>query len=32
MHAIGVPEGVTLLEFDETSQEAPEVQQPKPEA
>jgi hypothetical protein len=32
MHAIGVPEGVTLLEFDETSQEAPEVQQAKPEA
>jgi hypothetical protein len=32
MHAIGVPEGVTLLEFDETSQEAPKVQQPKPEA
>jgi hypothetical protein len=32
MHAIGVPEGVTLLEFDGTSQEAPEVQQPKPKA
>jgi hypothetical protein len=32
MHAIGVSEGVTLLEFDGTSQEAPEVQQPKPEA
>jgi hypothetical protein len=32
MHEIGVPEGVTLLEFDRTSQEAPEVQQPKPEA
>jgi hypothetical protein len=32
MHAIGVLEGVTLLEFDGTSQEAPEVQQPKPEA
>jgi hypothetical protein len=32
MHAIGVPEGVTLLEFDGTSQEAPEVQQPEPEA
>jgi hypothetical protein len=32
MHAIGVPEGVTLLEFDGTSLEAPEVQQPKPEA
>jgi hypothetical protein len=32
MHAIGVPEGVTLLEFDGTSQEALEVQQPKPEA
>jgi hypothetical protein len=31
-HAIGVPEGVTLLEFDGMSQEAPEVQQPKPEA
>jgi hypothetical protein len=30
MHAIGVPEGVTLLEFDGTSQEAPEVQQPEP--
>jgi hypothetical protein len=32
MHAIGVSEGVTLLEFDGTSQEALEVQQPKPEA
>jgi hypothetical protein len=32
MHAIGVLEGVTLLEFDGTSQEAPEVQQPEPEA
>jgi hypothetical protein len=32
MHAIGVPEGMTLLEFDETSQEAPEVQQLEPEA
>jgi hypothetical protein len=32
MHAVGVPEGVTLLEFDGTSQEAPEVQQPKPKA
>jgi hypothetical protein len=32
MHAIGVPEGVTLLEFDGTSQEALEVQQPEPEA
>jgi hypothetical protein len=32
MHAIGVPEGVTLLEFDGTSQEAPEVQQTEPEA
>jgi hypothetical protein len=32
MHAIGVPKGVTLLEFDGTSQEAPEVQQPKPKA
>jgi hypothetical protein len=32
MHAIGVPEGVTLLEFDGASQEASEVQQPKPEA
>jgi hypothetical protein len=31
IHAIGVPEGVTLLEFDGTSQEAPEVQQPEPE-
>jgi hypothetical protein len=30
MHAIGVPQGVTLLEFDGTSQGAPEVQQPKP--
>jgi hypothetical protein len=29
MHAIGAPEGVTLLEFDGTSQEAPEVQQPE---
>jgi hypothetical protein len=32
MHAIDVPEGVTLLEFDRTSQEAPKVQQSKPEA
>jgi hypothetical protein len=32
MHAIGVPESVTLLEFDGTSQEAPQVQQPEPEA
>jgi hypothetical protein len=32
MHAIGVLEVVTLLEFDGMSQEAPEVQQPKPEA
>jgi hypothetical protein len=32
MHAIGVPEGVMLLEFDGTSQEAPEVQQPEPKA
>jgi hypothetical protein len=32
MHAIGVPEGVTLLEFDGRSQEAPEVQQPEPKA
>jgi hypothetical protein len=32
MHAIGVPEGVTLLEFDGMNYEAPEVQQPKPEA
>jgi hypothetical protein len=31
MHAIGVPEGVTLLEFDGMSQGALEVQQPKPE-
>jgi hypothetical protein len=31
MHAIGVLEVVTLLEFDGTSQGAPEVQQPKPE-
>jgi hypothetical protein len=30
MHAIGVPEDVTLLEFDGTRQEAPEVQQPEP--
>jgi hypothetical protein len=30
IHAIGVPEGVTLLEFDWTSQEALELQQPKP--
>jgi hypothetical protein len=30
IHAIGVPEGVTLLEFDGTSQEAPEVQQTEP--
>jgi hypothetical protein len=29
-HAIGVPEDVTLLEFDGTSQEALEVQQPEP--
>jgi hypothetical protein len=32
MYAIGVPEGVTLLEFDGTSPEAPEVQQPEPKA
>jgi hypothetical protein len=32
MHAIGVLEGVTLLEFDGTSQEALEVQQPEPKA
>jgi hypothetical protein len=32
MHVIGVPEDVTLLEFDGMSQEAPEVQQPKLEA
>jgi hypothetical protein len=32
MRAIGVPEDVTLLEFDGTNQEAPEVQQPKPKA
>jgi hypothetical protein len=32
MHAIDVPEGVTLLEFNGTSQEAPEVQQPEPKA
>jgi hypothetical protein len=31
MHAIGVPEGVTLLEFNRTRQGAPEVQQPEPE-
>jgi hypothetical protein len=30
IHAIGIPEGVTLLEFNGTSQEALEVQQPKP--
>jgi hypothetical protein len=30
MHAIAVPEGVTLLEFDGTSYEAPEVQQSEP--
>jgi hypothetical protein len=29
---MGVPEDVTLLEFDGTSQKAPKVQQPKPEA
>jgi hypothetical protein len=29
MHAIGVPEGVTLLEFDGMSQRDLEVQQPK---
>jgi hypothetical protein len=32
MHAIGVLEGVILLEFNGTSQEAPEVQHPEPEA
>jgi hypothetical protein len=32
MHAIRVPEGVTLLEFDGMSLEAPKVQQPKPKA
>jgi hypothetical protein len=32
MHAIGVSKGVTLLEFDGTSQEAPEMQQPEPKA
>jgi hypothetical protein len=32
IHAMGVPEDVTLLEFDGTSQKAPKVQQPKPEA
>jgi hypothetical protein len=31
MHAIGVSEGMTLLELDGTSQEAPEVQKPDPE-
>jgi hypothetical protein len=31
MHAIGIPEGVTLLEFDGTSQGVPEVQQLEPE-
>jgi hypothetical protein len=30
IHAIGVPEGVTLLEFGGTSQEASEVQQSEP--
>jgi hypothetical protein len=30
IHAIGVPEDVTLLEFDGMSQEDPEVQQPEP--
>jgi hypothetical protein len=30
IYAIGVQEGVTLLEFDGTNQEAPEVQQPEP--
>jgi hypothetical protein len=30
MHTIGVPEGMTLLEFDGTSQEALEVQQSEP--
>jgi hypothetical protein len=30
IHAIGVPESVTLLEFDETSQDALEVRQPEP--
>jgi hypothetical protein len=29
MYAIGVPEGMTLLEFDGTSHEALEVQQPE---
>jgi hypothetical protein len=32
MHAIGVLEGVTLLEFYGTSHEAPEVQQSEPNA
>jgi hypothetical protein len=32
MYAICVPEGVTLLEFDGTSPEAPKVQQHEPEA
>jgi hypothetical protein len=32
MHAISVPECVTLLEFNGTSQEAPEVQQPEHES
>jgi hypothetical protein len=32
MHAIGVPEDVSLLEFDRISQKAPEVQQSKLEA
>jgi hypothetical protein len=31
IHAIGVPEGVTLLEFNGMSQEALDVQQPEPE-
>jgi hypothetical protein len=30
IHAIDVSEGVILLEFDGTSQEAPEVQQAEP--
>jgi hypothetical protein len=30
MHAIGVPEGVTLLEFDGTNHGAPKVQQSEP--
>jgi hypothetical protein len=30
IHAIGIPEGMTLLEFDGMSQEASDLQQPEP--